>query len=219
MSEQLQKEIQDINQLILEVGTRVEEAVGNSMDALKNMDLKKAKKIQKDDDIIDRLEVDVEELCLKCFALHQPVAMDLRYIFAVSKINNDLERIGDLATNIAGTVENLKDHPSVVIPNRVYAMSVTVGEMLKISLDALVNKNAVMARTVLNMDDDVDKIHNSMYEYVQEKSIDNTKEMGQWLYVLSISRYLERMADHTTNISEDVIYMVEGEIARHGFSS
>ena len=219
MSEQLQKEIQDINQLILEVGTRVEEAVRNSMDALKNMDLKKAKKIQKDDDIIDRLEVDVEELCLKCFALHQPVAMDLRYIFAVSKINNDLERIGDLATNIAGTVENLKDHPSVVIPNRVYAMSVTVGEMLKISLDALVNKNAVMARTVLNMDDDVDKIHNSMYEYVQEKSIDNTKEMGQWFYVLSISRYLERMADHTTNISEDVIYMVEGEIARHGFSS
>jgi len=219
MSEQLQKEIQDINQLILEVGTRVEEAVRNSMDALKNMDLKKAKKIQNDDDIIDRLEVDVEELCLKCFALHQPVAMDLRYIFAVSKINNDLERIGDLATNIAGTVENLKDHPSVVIPNRVYAMSVTVGEMLKIGLDALVNKNAVMARTVLNMDDDVDKIHNSMYEYVQEKSIDNTKEMGQWFYVLSISRYLERIADHTTNISEDVIYMVEGEIARHGYKS
>ena len=98
-------------------------------------------------------------------------------------------------------------------------MSVTVGEMLKISLDALVNKNAVMARTVLNMDDDVDKTHNSMYEYVQEKSIDNTKEMGQWFYVLSISRYLERIADHTTNISEDVIYMVEGEIALHGYKS
>ena len=76
-----------------------------------------------------------------------------------------------------------------------------------------------MARTVLSMDHDVDDIHNSMYGYVQEKSIENTKEMVQWFYVLSISRYLERMADHTTNISEDVIYMVEEEIARHGFSS
>lgn len=219
MSEQLQKEIQDVNQLILEVGTRVEEAVKNSIDSLKNMDPKQAKKVRENDIIIDRLEVDVEELCLKCLALHQPVAMDLRYIFAVSKINNDLERIGDLASNIAGVVDRLKSHEFITIPDKIYNMSKIVQQMLKISLDSLVKKDAKLARTVLKMDDDVDNIHYSMYDYVKEKSLATPDGMKEWFIVLSVSRYLERMADHTTNISEDVIYLVDGEIARHGFIS
>lgn len=219
MSGQLQKEIQDVNQLILEVGTRVEEAVKNSIDSLKNMDPKQAKKVRENDIIIDRLEVDVEELCLKCLALHQPVAMDLRYIFAVSKINNDLERIGDLASNIAGVVDRLKSHEFITIPDKIYNMSKIVQQMLKISLDSLVKKDAKLARTVLKMDDDVDNIHYSMYDYVKEKSLATPDGMKEWFIVLSVSRYLERMADHTTNISEDVIYLVDGEIARHGFIS
>lgn len=219
MSEQLQIEIQNINRLVLEVGTRVEESVRRAMDALKYMDDEKAQQVIQDDTIIDRLEVDVEEHCLKCLALHQPVAADLRYIFAVSKINNDLERIGDLASNIAIMVNQLENYPSVVIPGRIYDMSKIVQQMLKISLDSLVNKDADMARSVLKMDDDVDDIHDGMFGYVKDKSLVNPMEMEQWLSVLSTSRYLERMADHTTNISEDVIYMVEGEIARHGFTS
>jgi len=219
MSEQLQKEIQKVNRLILDVGTRVEESVRNAMDALKNMDVKKAEQIKQDDAIIDRMEVVVEEMCLKCLALHQPVAADLRYIFAVSKINNDLERIGDLASNIAGMVKQLEVYSSLILPDQIYDMSKKVQQMLKISLDSLVNKDAEMAKSVLKMDDAVDDIHNSMFGYVKDKSILNPMEMEQWLSVLSASRYLERMADHATNISEDVIYMVDGEIARHGFLS
>jgi phosphate transport system protein len=219
MSEQLQKEIQKVNRLILDVGTRVEESVRNAMDALKNMDVEKAEQIKQDDAIIDRMEVVVEEMCLKCLALHQPVAADLRYIFAVSKINNDLERIGDLASNIAGMVKQLEAYSSVILPDQLYDMSQKVQQMLKISLDSLVNKDAEMARSVLKMDDAVDEIHNGMFGYVKDKSLLNPMKMEQWLSVLSASRYLERMADHTTNISEDVIYMVDGEIARHGFTS
>tara|TARA_Y100001970_G_C14108685_1_gene789606 strand:+ start:478 stop:1137 length:660 start_codon:yes stop_codon:yes gene_type:complete len=216
MADQLNKEIIHLNKLITDIGLKVKSAVSDSMDAIRLMDKDKAMLINKKDAVIDQLEVELEEACLNILALHQPVAMDLRYIFAITKINSDLERVGDLASNIAQMVHKFKDNSKIVIPKRIFSMSSIVQNMLEISLDSLINKKTNVAKTVLIMDDEVDIIHNSMYRFIEFKSKEDYKMMGQWLCVLSVSRYLERIADHATNISEDVIYMVDGQIARHG---
>ena len=116
-------------------------------------------------------------------------------------------------------VERLKNYPKIQIPNKVYSMSSSIQKILKTSLDALVKKDANLARTVLAMDDNIDAIHNSMFNFVEEQSKRDQEMMGQWFYVLSISRYLERVADYATNISEDVMYMAGGEITRHSSTS
>jgi len=215
MSIHLQNEIENLKKLIYSLGNDVEDNVHKAVQALDNRDLKLAEKIIELDHTIDRREVDLEEECLKILALHQPVAIDLRFVIAVLKINNDLERIGDLAVNIAEQAVFLSSSPPTDIPFDFAGMSEKTKHMLKCSLEALVNMNTKLAHWVLSADDEVDAINRQMYGQVQDGIRSDIDKMGRLIHYLSAARHLERIADLATNIAEDVIYMVDGEIVRH----
>ena len=164
---------------------------------------------------VDEMEVEIEEECLKVLALHQPVAVDLRFIVAVIKINNELERIGDQAVNIAQRVEVIARRPRPPFTFDYAVMSEKAIRMLKMSLDALVNLDVDLAYKVITMDDEVDQIKKEAYDKIKQAIQDLPERVGYYINLLLISRHLERMGDHSTNIAEEVIYLVEGEIFRH----
>jgi phosphate transport system protein len=174
-----------------------------------------AAKVIEGDLHIDHLEVDLEEDCLKVLALYQPVAIDLRFIVAVLKINSDLERIGDLAVNIAERASFLATQRRVEIPIDFLTMSEKAQGMLRKSLDALANLDANLAYKVCASDDEVDAMNREMYRLVQDAIRKHPERLECLIHMLSASRHLERIADLATDISEDVIYMVKGEIIRH----
>jgi phosphate transport system protein len=209
------KEIDNLKKKILALGTIVEEFVQLAVKAINQRDENLAQKIIDRDEEIDRMEVELEEDCLKLLALYQPVASDLRFIIAVLKINNDLERIGDLAVNIAQRAQQLSKKEKVNIPFDYPTMSEKVKAMLRNSLDSLVNLDAKLANEVCLADNEVDEIHRGMYKLVEEAIRNNVDKIESITPYLGVSRLLERIADHATNIAEDVIYMIEGEIVRH----
>ena len=201
--------------MILSLGATVEERVQMAKSAIDDRDAQLARRIIKLDFEIDEMEVEVEEECLKILALHQPVAVDLRFLIAVIKINNDLERIGDQAVNIAERVEFIsqKDPTDFVFDYSIMAEKTQV--MLKMSLDALVNLDVDLALKVVLMDDEVDDIKVIAYNKIKAAMAKDPDNLGYYINLLLISRHLERLADHTTNIAEEVIYMIEGDIIRH----
>jgi phosphate transport system protein len=168
------------------------------------------------DAAVDQTEVDIEEDCLKLLALYQPVAKDLRFIITVLKVNNDLERIGDLAVNIAERALFLCSQPPVQAPFDLAEMRTEALAMLKKSLDALMRQDVALARQVRTSDDKVDDINREIYSKISAAIRANPDHVERLLSHLSVSRHLERIADHATNIAEDVLYLVEGEIVRHG---
>jgi len=215
MNRHFQKELIKIKKMILSLGATVEERVQMAKSAIDDRDAQLARRIIKLDFEIDEMEVEVEEECLKILALHQPVAVDLRFLIAVIKINNDLERIGDQAVNIAERVEFIsqKDPADFVFDYSIMAEKTQV--MLKMSLDALVNLDVDLALKVVLMDDEVDDIKVIAYNKIKAAMAKDPDNLGYYINLLLISRHLERLADHTTNIAEEVIYMIEGDIIRH----
>ena len=211
----MHREIENIKKQVLDLGGRVEDNVHQAVQALLSRDADLAGRIISSDVEIDQAEVSLEEECLKILALYQPVAIDLRFLIAVLKINNDLERIGDLAVNIAERAQFLASGDPVDIPFDFLGMSGKTKLMVRKSLESLVNMDPTMAKEVCGMDDEVDAINRRMYEQVQEGILNNPGQIGSLIHCLSTSRHLERIADHATNIAEDVIYMVAGEIVRH----
>jgi phosphate transport system protein len=164
---------------------------------------------------IDQIEVDIEEECLKLLALHQPVAIDLRYIIAVIKINNDLERIGDLAVNIAERAAFLSTQKKLDLLFDFPGMAEKTQSMLKKSLDSLVNMDSALALEVCASDDEVDEMNREMFVRVQDRIRKDTNRLECLIHLLSASRHLEPVADCATNIAEDVVYMIDGQIVRH----
>ena len=215
MERHLQRELESLKKYILSLGAMVEERVRKVIKALENRDSEIAEEVVNSDWEVDEFEVSIEEECLKILALHQPVAVDLRFICAVIKINNDLERIGDEAVNIAERVAYISKRPSVTIPVDYALMAEKTENMLKQSLDSLVNLDADLANKVRLSDDDVDDIHVENYDKVKAAIKVQPERVGALINLLQISRHLERIADHATNIAEEVIYMVEGVIHRH----
>ncbi|MEW5800915.1 MAG: phosphate signaling complex protein PhoU [bacterium] len=215
MPQHLEREIERLKRKILSLSTLVEEGVQKAVKSVEQRNTKLAASVIENDLKIDHTEVDVEEECLKVLALYQPVAIDLRFIVAVLKINNDLERIGDLAVNIAERAVFLATQPKIEIPFDLQGMAEKSQAMLKRSLDALVNMDSQLAREVCASDDEVDALNRDMYTRVQTGINQHPAEVESLIHFLSISRHLERIADHATNIAEDVIYMVDGEISRH----
>ena len=211
----LHREIENLKKEILTVGAIAEQSVREATRAIEHRDEALARSVIEKDITLDQMEVEVEESCLKILALHQPVATDLRFIVAVLKINNDLERVGDLAVNIAERALFLASQPEVNIEFDFMTMAVKTQEMLKKSLDALVNLDARLARKVCGCDDEIDAMNRQMYLIVQEAINAHPDQVEALIHLLSASRHLERIADHATNIAEDVIYMIEGEIVRH----
>ncbi len=215
MARYLIRELDKIKKKILSLGALVEERVRMTSAAVDNRDAAIAQKIIDTDWEIDEMEVEVEEECLKILALHQPVAVDLRFIVAVIKITNDLERIGDQAVNIAERVLTIAKRPEMDFVFDYAPMAEKAEAMLKMSLDALVNMDVDLAFKVITLDDEVDAIKETAYDRIKAAIKDNPVRVGYLINLLLISRHLERLADHATNISEEVIYLIEGEIIRH----
>jgi phosphate transport system protein len=209
------RELENIKKLILSLGAIVEERVRMATKAIEDNDAELAQRIIKSDYEIDEMEVDIEEECLKVLALHQPVASDLRFIIAVIKINNELERIGDQAVNIAERVGVTAKSEQLEMFFDYSAMGEKVQRMLKMSLDALVKMDYDEAFSVVMMDDEVDDIKEQAYDRVKRAMREHPDKIGYLINLFLISRHLERLADHTTNIAEEVIYLIEGEIVRH----
>jgi len=217
MSAHLQREIERLKKKILSISARVEAAIQDAVRSLKNRDPALAEKVIEGDAEIDRIEVEMEEDCLKVLALYQPVAADLRYVVAVLKINNDLERIGDQAVNIAERAEFLATQKRLEFPGELTLMLEKAQAMLRKSLDALINQDAVLAREVIAQDDEVDDLNRKMYSLIQSCICKEMDQLACFIAILSVSRQLERIADQVTNIAEDIVYLVEGEIVRHAF--
>jgi phosphate transport system protein len=215
MARHIEHQIAQLKNSILQFGTIVEESISRSNTALFKRDVELAQKVVANDTEIDRLEVELEEECLKVLALYQPVAADLRFVVAVLKINNDLERIGDLASNIAKTVSQLTITGPLELPEEISSMAKQVEEMVKNSLDAVVKANPDLARQVRKEDDIVDAGRHTVRKLVIQQIKKDPEKVEGLLQINSISKHLERIADMATNIAEDVIYMVEGEIVRH----
>lgn len=216
MTIHLLRELETLKRMILDLSALVEDALEGAVAAVQNRDEKAAQAIIDRDHDIDQREVRVEEECLKLLALYQPVAGDLRYIIAMLKINNDLERVGDLAVNIAERAIFLSHENAVVAPFDFDEMFGLTRQMLRQARDAMIQRDAKLAIGVCALDDQVDAINRAMYEKVKAAIRAHPEDMDALIHLLSVSRHLERVADHATNIAEDVIYMVEGRIIRHG---
>ena len=212
---QFTKELENIKKRILALGAMVEERVQMAIKAIDSNDSDLAQEIIKKDYEIDETEVEIEEECLKVLALHQPMAIDLRFIVAVIKINAELERIGDQAVNIAERVDVTAKREQLEFYFDYSSMGEKAQVMLKMSLDALINLDYDLAFKVVMMDDEVDRIKNEAYDKIKKAMGANPDKIGYLINLFLISRHLERLADHATNIAEEVVYLVEGEIIRH----
>jgi phosphate transport system protein len=210
-----EREVSRIKKRILALGALVEENMHKAFVALERRDVELAKEVIATDVTIDQTEVEIEEDCLKILALHQPVAGDLRFIVAVSKINNDLERIGDLSANVCARTIELSREERITIPTTMLVMAERIEAMLASTLDSLIDVDAEMARRVLVDDREVDELFARLVTELKEDIRSHLDLLDPLIVVFTVARYLERMADRMTNICEDIIYMAEGEIVRH----
>jgi phosphate transport system protein len=215
MTRHIERQLEQLKEKILRVGTLVEEAISKSITALINRDTQLALRVVGNDEEIDRMEVEVEEECLKILALYQPVAADLRFVVAALKINNDLERMGDLAKNIAKRVSQLSAGEPCELPPEIRTMAMQAQDMVKQCLDAVVNSDPSLARLVREEDDTVDAARQQVRRKILQGIKEQPERVESLLRVNSVSKHIERIADMATNVAEDVIYMVEGDIVRH----
>jgi phosphate transport system protein len=215
MTEHFRRETESLKAALLTLSSVVEEHVWQAVRSVETRDTAMAQTVIDSDIDVDSEEVEIEEECLKLLALYQPVAVDLRFIVAALKINNDLERIGDLAVNIAQRSLMLAAQPPIAIDFDLSAMAEKARAMLKNSLDALVKMETTTAREVCSADEEVDEMNHRMHDLVKENVGKHPDRVHCLLQLLLVARSLERIADLSTNIAEDVIYMVEGVIVRH----
>ncbi len=212
----LQRKNEILKNKLVSLATMVEESVKLAVKAIRERDSKLSASVIDGDKDIDRIEIEIEEDCLEILALHQPVAMDLRFITGVYQIINQLERIGDLAVNIAETALLLASETPLNIPSDYYFMAEKTQNMLKNALDSFVNMDDALAARVLADDDEVDMMKHKLHSNFEERLVTELERRHALTHLFLVSRHLERISDHSTNIAEDVIYMVTGEIVRHG---
>ncbi len=215
MPKHLQRDLDNLQRDLLTEAALVEEAIHKAVRALQKRDVHLARQVIAGDPQIDEEENQVEEAALKTLALHQPVAIDLRRIAAAMKINTDLERMADLAEDIAERVIHLAGLTPIPIPEKLQAMTDLTTSMVRQSLDAFVNLDARAARRVCRLDDEVDRLNNDIISELVQLMQSSPVMVEPGLSLFSATRHLERIADHATNIAEDVVYLVEGEIVRH----
>lgn len=224
MIKSLTVELDKLKKTMLQVGSEVEASLTKAERALLDFDPKAAAEIISTDAEIDTLEISVEENCLKILAQHTPVAGDLRFVVTVLKINIDLERIGDLTAKIADRILLLArkeyvpfmSEQTVRFPEQFRSMFAETIKMVKMSLDAFVDMDADLAYKVLVWDDEVDRAKSTIRTQIEDVLQKDASQQPYLAMLLSIARSLERIADHATHIAEDVIYMLQGQIVRHG---
>lgn len=215
MSAHLHNELDKLKKRVLSLSALVEDTVFRAVRSLRDRDAALAQTVVEGDGQIDEREVDIEEECQKILALHQPVANDLRFIITVLKINVELERIGDISVNIAERVLFLVSEAEIDIPFDFPRMAQKAREMLHKSLDALITLDLRLAQEVIAADDEIDAINRQMYGQVEEGIRRNPERVDSLIHLLGVSRLIERIGDHASNIAEEVVYLIEGRIIRH----
>jgi phosphate transport system protein len=215
MSKHLERDLANLQRDLIMMASSVEEAIQRAIEALVTHNCALAHQVIDNEQDIDEDENHLEEECLKMLALHQPVAMDLRRITAVLKINTELERMGDLAEDIAERAIHLSNLPQLTISPKLVRMSDLTISMVRQSLDAFINLDLRLANVVCRLDDEVDRYNSDIIDDLIHtmKAKPGLVEAG--ISMFSAVRHLERIADHATNIAEDVVYLVQGEIIRH----
>src|SRR3989454_11127311 len=215
MSIHLNRDLENLHRRVLALAAAVEQAVEQAIRALFERDEQLAQTLIESDTPIDLEENQVEEDCLKILALHQPVAVDLRRVAAILKINTDLERMADLAVNIAERALALARGMEIPVPATLRQMTDLTNTMVRDSLDAFVNLDEALAKRVCRMDDEVDRYNREIISQVSQFMKKSPDHVDAGLHLFSAVRHLERIADHATNIAEDVVYLIEGKIIRH----
>lgn len=215
MGMHLQTEIEKLQKKLLSLSAIVEDNVYQAVRALKERDAALAQWVVDADCEVDEREVDIEEECQKILALHQPVANDLRKIITVLKVNAELERIGDATVNIGERVVFLVSEEPVEFPFDFPVMAQKAQSMLHKSLDALIRFDASLAYGIIAADDEVDAMNHDIYGLISDSIRRDPARVDTYIHLLGISRHIERIGDHASNIAEEVIYLIEGKIVRH----
>lgn len=215
MSKHWERDLDNLQRHLMALAASVEEAIFKGTRSLQERNLSLAREVVEGDSLIDQEENYIENECLKMLALHQPVAIDLRRIIAALKINTDLERMADLSVNIAERALGLAELPRIAVPDKLQRMTDATTVMVRQSLDAFVMLNAEQARQVIRLDDEVDRYNREIIETLISHMQQTPEQVPAFLAFFSAVRQLERIADHATNIAEDVVYLIEGEIIRH----
>ncbi len=215
MSVHLQNDVANLHRDLMSMCSQVEDMIHRAVSQLSNPDFDETRRLIQEDTLIDAWDVRLEDACLKILALHQPVAIDLRRIATVMKISGELERVADLAINIAERASGLINAPEVIVPDELKIMAEKAADMLHRSIDAYVDLNSDLAREVCTEDDEIDAMNRMLIERLIKYMHDRPDQLDALLHLFSAVRQVERVADHATNIAEDVVYLVEGRIIRH----
>jgi phosphate transport system protein len=212
---QYEEELSGLRQRILEMGGLVEKQISNAVRALVDRDVHLADETIRKDHAVNRLDVEIDEVCIRLLALRQPAARDLRFITTALKITTDLERIGDRAVSISERAVELADEPPLKPYIDIPRMAEIALAMLRRALDAFVHEDTDVALEVCRSDDEVDKLNGQIFRELLSFMIEDPHTITRAMRILFVSKYLERIADHATNIAEMVIYMVKGKSIRH----
>jgi phosphate transport system protein len=215
METHFQQELNRLKESLLQMAGLAERAISNAVEALVRRDTILAEKTIAEDEKINQMELRVDDMCLKLLALHQPMAADLRFITSAMRINTELERIGDQATNIAERVISLNQEPQLKPYIDIPRMAEITQSMVKDVLDAFVNGDAQLARSVCERDDQVDGLNDQVFRELLTYMMSDSKTITRSVHLIIVSRCLERIADHATNIAEGVIFMVKALVIKH----
>lgn len=215
MERKFDEELKNLKDKILKLGALVEEQVQNAVNALVKRDSNLGKDVIEKDTQVNRIEVEIDEECIRLIALRQPVGVDLRFITTAMKLVTDLERIGDLAVDICERAMELNLEPQLKPFIDIPRMADISMQMLKGALDAFVNRDSKLAQEVCARDDEVDNLNVQIFRELLTFMVEDSHTISRAVRISYISKYLERVADHATNIAEMVVYLVEGKIIRH----
>ncbi len=215
MARHFEMELDQLRTMLIRMGSLVEEQIDCGVRAIVDADESLAKLVIERDTKVDEFDNAIDQQCMRIFALTQPVAMDLRLLMAALKINNELERIGDIAVNLAERVHALLPHKTFVEGTRLKEMAQAAREMVKGAIDSFVNSDPGLAKKVLESDDVIDSLDREMFEFMVAQMKESKELIAPAVHMVILSRHLERLADHATNIAEDVIFLVNAKIIKH----
>lgn len=207
--------LRSVKEHILQIVSMVEESLGKALESLKGIDVKMAEEVGEIDRRIDKAEIALEEECIELIARHQPVGSDLRFLIGTIKMNNDLERMGDHAVNIADCVKSLVGQPTITPIATIWTMSEVATGMLKESVESFIDNDAEKAQKVCEKDNIVDEMRDEVVDFLREYMIKEPSKTGIAIQYSLVARNLERLADLSTNICEDVIYIAQARVIKH----
>ncbi len=215
MDRHFDEELQNVKRKLVEMAALVEESITKSLDGLKKKSAEMASEIREIDHKIDELEIAIEDMCIELIARHQPVGSDLRFLIGAIKMNNDLERMGDHSVNIADCIEYVIEGPHVAQITNIWSMAKIVKEMLRESVESFIHNDAARAQKVCERDSVVDEMRNETIRILLTYMLKEPEKIGSAIQYLLVAKNLERIADLSTNICEDVIYIAQARVIKH----